>query len=244
MAQYSSSSLPQGSNGMDEEMYIAGTQYFALNDQVYGFNQIYGLLFPVNETCAPLNPITSVPGTGIGIRLCNIVLRTTECGGLDWWESNSGRWESIRLFSSYGDVFSFPLLGSIYGINLEPQFALECDVGREQNIGQVQEDMEELFYSYGNPPTWDSINRWIEDGKLHRAPTVNICPLKNCGKELRRPHAVKDHLCFKFGIKAFQCGYDGCGKLFATKTNCDRHMKDSPGGRNGEQLERKWMTLG
>ncbi|CAE6438164.1 unnamed protein product [Rhizoctonia solani] len=223
MAQYSS-----GFSGMDEEMYIAGTQYFALSSQVYGFNQINGLIFPVNEACMPLSPTISIPGPGINIRICDIWLRITGSGALEWWGINSSRWEPVDLVSSYGDVFSTTgaasLLGSLRGMDLDCQFDLECNIGREHGPGLPEADREERFYSYGNPPTLESIHKWVEDGKQYRAPTV--CPLKGCGKELRRPHALKDHLLFKFNIRVFQCGFDGCGKLFPTKTNSDRHMKD------------------
>ncbi|KAH7322110.1 hypothetical protein B0J17DRAFT_250761 [Rhizoctonia solani] len=68
-------------------------------------------------------------------------------------------------------------------------------------------DMEELFFSYGNPPTLESIARWVEDCKARREPIV--CPLKDCKQILRRAHALKDHLLFKLILKAFPVATPG-----------------------------------
>ncbi|KAH7327686.1 hypothetical protein B0J17DRAFT_772140 [Rhizoctonia solani] len=84
------------------------------------------------------------------------------------------------------------------------------------------------FLSKGEWPTLDSITQWIEFQKGARRPQgFNwVCPLLGCGKKLRRPHALKDHLLFHYDIKTFRCTHSGCTSMFATKCNCDRHMKN------------------
>ncbi|CAE6511938.1 unnamed protein product [Rhizoctonia solani] len=118
----------------------------------------------------------------------------------------------MELFPTLGDALEASvnpsLLRSLNGFELE---------------GGGGEDLEEQFYSYGWPPTWQSISRWVDDRKARHAP--NICPMKDCKQELRRPHALKDHLLFKFEIKEYKCDHIECGRSFATKTNYNRHMK-------------------
>ncbi|KAG8761794.1 hypothetical protein FRC11_013040 [Ceratobasidium sp. 423] len=155
-----------------EMEFIAGTQYFTIESQVYGLNLQYGLIVGVDNTGMPLSATTFALAPGNSVTIRGTVLRTTHDGGLECWEVNSGQWEPVELFYSYGDALptGSTLLGSVLGINLA-------------------EDMEELFYSYGNPPTLESINKWVEDRKALRAP--NVCPLNDCKQALRRPHALK-----------------------------------------------------
>ncbi|CAE7172037.1 unnamed protein product [Rhizoctonia solani] len=192
--------------------YIAGAYYFAVNQQVYALNNIHGLIFPVDDSCAPLGPIVSILAPHDRIQLCGINLHVFD-GGVEYWREDSQQWESVKLFSTFGDacgvVVNPPVLRTFNG------FILDQDEG--------DRDEEATFYSYGWPPTWQSINQWVEDRKGCHVP--NVCPLKDCKIELRRSHALKDHLLFKFGIKEYKCDHVECGKAFATKTNYDRHIK-------------------
>ncbi|KAH7327687.1 hypothetical protein B0J17DRAFT_632712 [Rhizoctonia solani] len=159
---------------------LAGAEYFTLDRQVYGFDTLR--MFPVDESCAPILPFITVPSYNDPIYIGSTMIRTTSDRGLERWEPSHVEWKPMQLFQSYGEaLLSVTLINSLEGIHLD-----------------TDTDTEE-FYSYGKPPTWDSINRWVEDRKARRAPS--ICPLKGCKQELRRPHALKDHLLFKFGIK-------------------------------------------
>ncbi|KEP51247.1 zinc finger, C2H2 type protein [Rhizoctonia solani 123E] len=199
------------------ECYIAGAQYFAIDQQLYAFNTIHGLVFPVDDTCEPLHPILHTPAPGESTQICGINLRTTYDKGLEYCKDHSHRWEPVKLFPTYGDACEVSVNPSLFHSLVG--FELERD-----------EDEEELFRSYGWPPTRQSIDQWVEDRKTCHAP--NVCPMKDCKQELRRPHALKDHLFFKFEIKDYKCDHRECGRSFATKTNYSRHMKGCAVGNN------------
>ncbi|CUA67905.1 hypothetical protein RSOLAG22IIIB_13570 [Rhizoctonia solani] len=135
-----------------------------------------------------MDPIQQAQAPGDIIHICGANLRTDHGEGLEIWKDQSQQWEPMELFPTLGDALEASvnpsLLRSLNGFELE---------------GGGGEDLEEQFYSYGWPPTWQSISRWVDDRKARHAP--NICPMKDCKQELRRPHALKDHLLFKFEIK-------------------------------------------
>ncbi|CAE6431810.1 unnamed protein product [Rhizoctonia solani] len=109
-----------------------------------------------------------------------------------------------------------PLWGE--GLEINP-LSNVCDVNGA--------DLSTPFLGEGQSPSLDSITKWIEFQKSARVPGSNwICPLVGCGRVLRRPHALKDHLLFHYDIKTFKCPYFSCNRIFATKCNCDRHMKN------------------
>ncbi|KDN40918.1 hypothetical protein RSAG8_07786, partial [Rhizoctonia solani AG-8 WAC10335] len=124
-----------------------------------------------------------------------------------------------RILQPYKDkkVGSNDLSGT-EGLEISP-LSNVCDVNGA--------DLSTPFLGEGQSPSLDSITKWIEFQKSARAPGSNwICPLVGCGRVLRRPHALKDHLLFHYDIKTFKCPYFSCNRIFATKCNCDRHMKN------------------
>ncbi|KAH7327691.1 hypothetical protein B0J17DRAFT_632715 [Rhizoctonia solani] len=189
---------------VNEVECIVGADYFAIGLQVYGFNSLYGVIFRVSSACRPLDPILPIPTPGNSIVLQDTSVRTTTSGGLECLRPGSPQWEQVELFLTFGDARPTDpsLLNSMLGIDL----------------GSI-EDVEGLFYSYGNPPTRESIDKWVEQCKAIRAPS--ICPLNNCKQSLRRPHALK-----AIWHTGFKCNNAGCNSSFSTKTNCDRHIKD------------------
>ncbi|KAH7327688.1 hypothetical protein B0J17DRAFT_218058 [Rhizoctonia solani] len=84
-------------------------------------------------------------------------------------------------------------------------------------------------------PDQEEVDNWMENMKRYRAMQVKEglrvapirCPLTTCGKEQRRPQALRDHLYFHFNIKPHKCDY-GCPIAFETEANKNRHLETCP----------------
>ncbi|KAG8725506.1 hypothetical protein FRC09_015799 [Ceratobasidium sp. 395] len=75
------------------------------------------------------------------------------------------------------------------------------------------------------------VDDWLREyGRLRRTSKTQgglgkiTCPLPDCGRVLRRPYALKDHLLSHFKIKPYEC--DACHRRFGTESNRRRHLQN------------------
>ncbi|KAG9079514.1 hypothetical protein FS749_008457 [Ceratobasidium sp. UAMH 11750] len=76
----------------------------------------------------------------------------------------------------------------------------------------------------------DDIDIWVNSLKTRKkhgsTPQSKLqCPLKRCGRTIRRPKALKEHLYGHFNIKPYECSHSGCEETFAIAWNRKRHSK-------------------
>ncbi|KAG8768693.1 hypothetical protein FRC12_005428 [Ceratobasidium sp. 428] len=233
--------------------------YFIVFPTIYVFDR-HGTIYRVDNRDqyheVDLRPSPNPPGNESIFQIDNITYWFDHTNRL-WLNLEAGRWYPKKTYPNLTDARhevaccaeqnrqATPSIGAPPNVT-SPTTAVAISLHQNSTL-----DDDYLYQPLGSSPGQDEIDRWFDEfvarrrasEETHKRLSDIRCPLEECRKLQMRPQALRDHLYFHFGIKAYKCLL-GCANAFYTKAARDRHVQSCKCidiCRRRNQANRFWM---
>jgi hypothetical protein len=74
-------------------------------------------------------------------------------------------------------------------------------------------------------------DKWSALRKHKTTEHKKMYPCEHCGKVLKQPIALKEHLATHSNSEAFHCPYEGCSRSYSAKRNLNTHVRTKHEGK-------------